>query len=551
MQAKEILLTAFEQAFSDLGLEKPEKITFERPKQPKFGDLSTNVAMLIAKQAGRPARELAASLAQELPRKCPEIARVEVAGPGFCNITFKPAFWQRVLPLIEETGPAYGNGTSGQGKTALVEYVSANPTGPLHVGHGRGAALGDSVARILRAAGYGVDTEYYLNDAGRQMKILGRSVWLRARELAGQKTDFPEDHYQGGYIIDLAREALNAHPGLPDLDEDAGVELCRQFGMEKILADIKGDMLLFRCEHNKFASEKAYLQNGAVARALEQLEKDGHSYHSDGALWLRTESEGDDHDRVLRKRDGSLTYLATDIAYHNEKYERGYDLLVDVWGADHHGYIPRMRAAIRDMGRDPDRFVVLLVQLVNLIRDGKPVQMSTRSGEFYPLRELIDEVGTDAARFTFLSRSNDSPLDFDVDLAKKRSLDNPVYYVQYAHARICALLRRAAEKGIRLPEKTGSATLTGLDSLQELALMRQLSAFPEIVTEAAARLAPYLVSKYLIDLAGEIHGYYAHRQIIDPDDEAGSLARLVLLRACGQTLKNGLFLLGVSAPELM
>lgn len=551
MQAKEVLLEAFNQVISELGLDKPAKIAFERPKQPKFGDLSTNAAMLLAKSAGKPARELAAILAAELPRKCPEIAKVEVAGPGFCNITFKPVLWQRVIARIEEEGAAYGKSAAGTGKTVLVEYVSANPTGPLHVGHGRGAALGDSVARILRAAGYGVDTEYYLNDAGRQMKILGRSIWLRARQISGQKVDFPDDHYKGDYIRDLARELLHLNPGLIDFDEDEGIDMCRKYGMEQILTGIKEDMALFRCEHNRFVSEKAFVQSGAVTKALKHLEESGHSYASEGALWLETGEQGDDHDRVLRKQDGSLTYFATDIAYHHEKYERGYELLVDVWGADHHGYIPRMRVGIQDMGHDPEHFAVLLVQLVNLIRDGKPVQMSTRSGEFYPLRDLIDEVGTDAARFTFLSRSNDSPLDFDVDLAKKRSLDNPVYYVQYAHARVCALLRRAEERGIKLPEKMALEDLAGLDSPEEIAIMRQLAAFEDVVPDAAARLAPYFISKYLVSLAGIIHGYYAHRQIMEADDERGSVARLALLRACGQTLRNGLFLLGVSAPDMM
>lgn len=550
MQAKAVLADALNQIISELGYERSERITLERPKQAKFGDLTTNAAMLLAKPAGRPPKELAALFCERLVSLCPEIQKAEVAGPGFCNVTFRSAVWQSVISAVEEDGAEYGRSRSGAGKTALVEYVSANPTGPLHIGHGRGAALGDSVARILRAAGYGVDTEYYLNDAGRQMNILGRSIWLRARQLSGEEIEFPGDHYRGDYIIELAKQILVATPDLLTRPEEDAIGICRKYGMQEILTGIKTDLGLFRCEHNRFESEELLYSKGAVARVLKYLEEAGRSYEKDGALWLKTAEQGDDHDRVLRKNDGSLTYFASDIAYHHEKFERGYEWLIDVWGADHHGYMPRMRVAISEMGHDPEKFSVLLVQLVNLVRDGKMVAMSTRSGEFYPLADLIEEVGVDAARFTFLSRSNDSPLDFDIDLAKKRTLDNPVYYVQYAHARVCSLLRRAEERGVRLPDRMPAGELAVLEAPEELALMRELSAFTETVSEAAARLAPYLISNYLLSLAALVHGYYAHRQILD-DNESGSKARLALLRACGRTIRNGLFLLGVSAPEAM
>lgn len=551
MQAKILLAEALKNVVDGLGLPMPEKVVIEEPKQLRFGDLSTNIALLLAKETGKPTREIAKAIAEKLESDYPDIEKVEVAGPGFCNVTFRPAIWQRIISDIEEKGGAFGHSEAGKGKRALVEYVSANPTGPLHVGHGRGAALGDSVARLLRAAGYEVDTEYYLNDAGRQMKLLGQSIWIRALQAMSRKVDLPEDCYKGDYIIDLAREVLKLNPGLIDLPEDEGIAICRNFGMEEILREIKTDLGEFRCEHQKFASEKALVQSGAVAKALKYLENGGYSYNNEGALWLETETMGDDHDRVLRKSDGSLTYFATDIAYHHGKYERGYDWLIDVWGADHHGYIPRMQIGIKDMGDDPSKFSVLLVQLVNLLRNGKPEAMSTRGGEFVKLSEVIDEVGVDAARFMYLSRSHESPLDFDLEVAKKSSMDNPVYYVQYAHARVCALMRRAREKGINMPEKTGEAELASLTSQEELALLRQLGNFEDLVANAAASLAPYHISKYLLSLAGIMHGYYAHKQILDESDPAGMMGRLALLRACGQTIKNGLFLLGVSAPDTM
>lgn len=551
MQARNELARALKEIFAEMGTSEPEKLVIEEPKQPRFGDLSTNAGMLLAKEAGRPPKEIAAQIAEKLEAKCPDIAKVEIAGPGFCNVTFKPTIWQKIIPEVEEKGGRFGHSHAGDDKKALIEYVSANPTGPLHVGHGRGAALGDSIARLLRAAGYRVSTEYYLNDAGLQMRNLGLSIWLRTLEASGKKIEYPEQCYKGAYITDLARQLLDEQPGLPDLEEAEGIAICRDYGMREILSWIKTDLAAFRCEHQEFASEKALVKSGAVAKALKHLEVSGHSYINDGALWLETETHGDEKDRVLRKSDGSLTYFATDIAYHHDKYERGYDWLIDVWGADHHGYIPRMNVGIKDMGDDPSKFTVLLVQMVNLIQDGKVKTMSTRSGEFEPLEKVVEEVGVDAARFMFLSRSHETPLDFDIDLAKKRSLDNPVYYVQYAHARVCALMRRAEDRGIELPARMKPEDLKSLDSPEEIALLRQLASYEDVVANAARTLSPYQISKYLLSLAGIMHGYYAHRQILDEADEAGSLARLAMLRACGQTIRNGLFLLGVTAPDIM
>lgn len=551
MQARKTLSAALDTILAEMNLARPDKLVIEAPKNAAHGDLSTNVALLLARQAGSRAPELAREIATRLLALCPDLEKAEAAGPGFCNVTFRPRFWRGVIAEIESRGGAYGHSNAMQGKRALVEYVSANPTGPLHVGHGRGAAVGDSVARLLRAAGAEVGTEYYLNDAGRQMRLLGLSIWLRLRELAGHADPFPDDCYKGDYIRDLARDLLNQRPDLPNLPEDEGRAICQHYGMEQILAGIKLDLANFRCEHQVFFSEKSLVDNGVVARTLRTLEDSGRAYEADGALWFEAKSLGDDQDRVLRKSDGSLTYFATDIAYHQDKFARGYNWLVDVWGADHHGYIPRLRAAIMDMGRDPEKFNVLLIQLVNLSRNGQAISMSTRAGQFETLADVTREVGVDAARFMFLSRSCDSPLDFDLDLAKSRSMDNPVYYVQYAHARVCALERRAAERGITIPAQSDPACLELLDTPEDLALLRRLAAFEDTVSAAAQALAPQYVSHYLMDLAAELHAYYGKHTVLPADEPQKAQARLALFRAVGQVLRNGLFLLGVDAPETM
>ena len=551
MRAADTLRAALRAALKELDLPWPEKLVVEPPREAKHGDLSTNAALVLAKEARRNPRELAAALAERLPALCPDIESIEVAGPGFCNITFKPDFWRRVVTEVEAAGGAWGTSKAGAGREVLVEFVSANPTGPLHVGHGRGAAVGDSLARLLRASGYAVETEYYLNDAGLQMRKLGLSVWLRLREALGEKIDFPDDCYKGDYIRDIAADLLREQPAIATLPEDEARARCGDYAVEQILAGIKADLAAFRVEHNRFFSEKSLVDSGAVAAAFAALEKAGYTYEKDGALWFATTRLGDDKDRVLRKSDGSLTYFASDIAYHHDKYRRGHRWLVDVWGADHHGYTPRMRAAVAAMHEPESSFDVVLIQLVNWLRDGQVVSMSTRAGEFVTLKEVLDEVGTDAARFLFLSRKSDSPLDFDLELATRRNLDNPVYYVQYAHARVCSLLRRAADQGLSLPDRVDEAALAALDTPEDMALLRQMAAFEEMVAQAALHLAPHHVSRYVQELAGLLHGYYAKHQILVPDDRPRAVARLALLRAVGQTLKNGLFLLGVSAPESM
>ena len=550
MRAIETLRTALAAIIEEEGLAWPAKTVIEPPRDPRHGDLSVNSAMLLAKEAKANPRELGQKFAQKLKERCPDVEKVEVAGPGFCNVTYSQSFWRETVADIESAGQSYGE-SKEPGRRVLLEYVSANPTGPLHVGHGRGAAVGDSLARLLRKAGHHVHTEYYINDAGRQMRLLGLSVWLRVLELAGRKVEWPEDYYKGDYIIDIAREMLEANPGLPDMPAAEGEDVCYDKAMNDILNGIKDDLRDFRVEHLRWFSEKTLVEDGAVDAAFAALGKSGYTYDKDNAFWFATEQLGDDKDRVLKKSDGTLTYFASDIAYHHDKFERGFDWLIDIWGADHHGYIPRMRAAITAMGKEQSSFDVVLIQLVNLLREGQPVSMSTRAGTFETLSDVIKEVGADAARFMFLSRKSDSPLDFDLELAKQRSMDNPVYYVQYAYARICAVLRRAAERGFELPEKTDAALLAPLDTPEDMALLRKVAGFEDMLQSAAQCLGVHHVSHYLTELAGLLHSYYAKHQVLLADDAPRTLARLALLRAVGQVVRNGLDVLGVSAPESM
>ena len=549
MRASDLLLSLLQEAVAGLGHEWPAKAVIEPPRDKKFGDLAANCALVLAKSAGKNPRELATQIADRLRASSETIAAVEVAGPGFLNVTFAPSFWQSFIGRVEEAGDRFGASDTGRGSKAQVEFVSANPTGPLHIGHGRGAAVGDSLARIMRFAGYEVEAEYYINDAGRQMRTLGLSIWLRVQELAGRRTDpFPEDCYQGAYIIDIARDMMAADPALPTLEEEAGVDACYEYGLKVIFAGIKRDLADFNVHHDVWFSEKSLVNDGTVERTLAGLKAAGFAYEEDGALWFNTTQFGDDKNRVLRKSDGTLTYFASDIAYHANKYGRGFRYLIDVWGADHHGYIPRMRAAVEAMRQPADSFDVVLVQLVNLLKDGEQVAMSTRAGAFETLADVVREVGTDAARFMFLSRKSDSKLDFDLSLVRQRSMDNPVYYVQYAYARVRAVYRRAAERGI---DVTAPGDLSLLTREEELDLLRMLDRFESIVADAAQMHAPHFVSYYLMDLAGLLHRFYAAHQVLAADEPELTAARLRLLRAVARCVKNGLELLGVSAPESM
>lgn len=550
MRAKTIVTTLLQNHVASLGLPWPTKAVVEIPRDKSFGDIATNIALLLAKQVGKSPRDFAHSIADALKTQSVAVESVSVDGPGFINITLTPAFWYETIRMVEKEGASFGSSNVGGNKKIQVEYVSANPTGPLHIGHGRGAAIGDTLARILSFAGYGVATEYYINDAGRQMRLLGLSVWLRVQELAKKEVIWPDDWYKGDYIIDIAKELMAKTPDLEDMPEEQGVDVCFEYAMQVILDGIKEDLRIFRVGHDVWYSERSLVAKGAIEKTFERLKEAGYSYEKDGALWFRTTDFGDDKDRVLRKSDGSLTYFASDIAYHDDKYNRGFEQVVDIWGADHHGYIPRMRAAISAIGKAREQFDVILVQLVNLLRNGEQIAMSTRAGEFETLADVMAEVGVDASRFMFLSRKSDSHLDFDLELVKQRSMDNPVYYVQYAHARISAVLRKAGERGLALPE-TGGANYNLLQEAAELSLLQTMDKFEDVAQSAAVNLAPHHISHYLMELAGELHSYYAAHQVLGSGDDALALARLALLRVVGRVVANGLELLGVSAPESM
>lgn len=549
MRAEQHLEASFKCLLQEMSLSWPAKAVIELPREAKHGDLATNLALVLSREAGVPPRELASRLAEGLGRSDPDLASVEVAGPGFLNVTFKPRFWHSVVCRVEEAGDRFGASTAGNGCKVQVEYVSANPTGPLHIGHGRGAAVGDSLARVLRFAGYTVSAEYYVNDAGRQMRLLGLSIWLRVKELSGENVHWPEEYYHGGYITDIARRMLEGDPALPFLPDEEGQERCFAYGMREILEGIKQDLKDFRVGHDVWFSERTLVEGGAVQKTFDRLNAAGLTFEQDGALWFRTSQFGDDKDRVLRKSDGSLTYFASDIAYHDNKFRRGFDRVVDIWGADHHGYVPRMRAAVAALGQGPEALEVVLIQLVNLLRNGEQIAMSTRAGQFETLADVVKEVGADAARFMFLLRKSDSPLDFDLEVVKQRTMENPVYYVQYAHARVSSMLRKARESGVRLPAVSSLKGLESLDTEEDFALLRCIDRFEDVAGSAALSLAPHYISHYLLELAGLLHSYYAKHPVLQAGEKVP--ARLALLRAVGQVLHNGLDLLGVSAPESM
>ncbi|HPI91525.1 MAG TPA: arginine--tRNA ligase [Deltaproteobacteria bacterium] len=526
-----------------------ENISVSIPPNKEFGDFATNVAMVSAKKAKKPPREVAATVVQALASHGEFLSRAEVAGPGFINLFLNPVMWAKALREIVVQGKDFGRTSYGAGKKVQVEFVSANPTGPLHIGHGRGAAVGDTLVRILDAAGFEVQAEYYINDIGNQMNNLGLSVLHRYREIHGRDEPFPESGYKGDYIRDIARELISIHgAGLLSKDDDEAVQICREYAAGTILAGIREDLSLFNVHFDRWFSESSLYLDHKVQASLDYLKARGLSYEEDGALWFRTSSFGDEKDRVLRKQDGSLTYFAPDIAYHKDKLDRGFEKVIDIWGADHHGYVPRMNAAIAAMGADKDCFHALLIQLVSLVRDGRPVQMSTRAGEFVTLREIVEEVGKDVARFFFMMRKCDAQLVFDLDLAKKKSEENPVYYIQYAHARICSILKNAAEQGIVASHE--DADLQLLASGDDLDLIKILASCPDMVASSAADLEPHRIAFYLLDVATAFHRFYNRNRVIS-DDAALTRARLILVGAVRQVIANTLALMGVDAPESM
>ncbi|MZH42579.1 MAG: arginine--tRNA ligase, partial [Nitrospinae bacterium] len=444
----------------------------------------------------------------------------------------------------------FGRSDAGQGTKVLIEFVSANPTGPLHVGHGRGAAVGDSLARILKKAGYNLSTEYYVNDVGNQMNFLGRSTWLRYRELLGETIEFPEDHYRGDYIKEIAREVFEKKGDeFSNMSEEECVPFFRQFAKDNILKGIEKDLTDFRVGFDNWFSEASLYEDKSVEKAIDWLQGKGHIYEKDGAVWLKSSAFNDDKDRVIVKQTGERTYFCSDIAYHQNKINRGFKKLINLMGADHHGYVPRMEAVLEAMGYDKKIFKILLVQFVSLLRAGEKVSMSTRSGEFETLADVVNEVGVDAARYFFLMRSSDTHLDFDLELAKKETPDNPVFYIQYAHARICSIFRTAEEKGV-VWDRSSNTDLTPLKDEEEFAMIRAILAFPEVVEKSAQALEVHRISHYLLDLVSRFHGYYSRHRVIS-DDKPLTLARLFLLDALRITIRNGFELMGISSPEKM
>ena len=549
-------------------------IVLERPKSSQHGDYASNLAMQLAKPMKRNPRDIAQALISAMPAS-PLLHKVEIAGAGFVNLYLKPAAKQAVVHAVLESGKAFGRLKTGLGKSVQVEFVSANPTGPLHVGHGRGAAYGASLSNLLEAAGYSVVREYYVNDAGRQMDILALSVWLRYLELAGVRLPFPPNAYQGDYVREMARllqathkvryvragEAILSEPSTPAADPEAYLDRLianakdllgadysslHEFVLTEQLADCRHDLLEFGVTFDAWFSEKSLFDSGLVERAAARLERSGHLYVKDGAKWFRSTDFGDEKDRVVQRENGQYTYFASDIAYHINKYERGFDRMINVWGADHHGYILRLKGALSALALESDRLTIALVQFAVLYRNGKKASMSTRAGEFVTLRELREEVGNDAARFFYVLRKSDQHLDFDLDLAKSQSNDNPVYYIQYAHARVCSVMEQWGGN----PAQLVNADLTPLVEEQELQLLQTLLDYPEQIQSAAYELAPHLVAFYLKELAAGFHSYYNSTRLLVEDGRVRE-ARLALAAAVRQVLRNGLEILGVGAPDKM
>ncbi len=533
---------------------KSPQIILEVPKREGQGDFATTLALSLSKEEGRPPREIASDLVSMLQGRSPLIQKIEIAGPGYINFFLSKDHWHQALLDILEKKERYGRASVGAGKKVQIEFVSANPTGPLHVAHGRAAALGDALALLLQAVGYQVDREYYINDVGNQMNLLGRSTYLRYRELFGEKVTFPDESYRGSYIIEIAEEIKqSAGDRYLTGSEEEHLPYFVRTSYQTILGWIRRDLDQFGVHFDRWFPEEDLYRNKEVDASLEFLKSAGVLYEQDGALWVATTRYGDDKDRVVMRSNRQMTYFASDIAYHRNKFERGYDRLIDIWGADHHGYIARVKAVAAAMGHSPDRLDIVIHQLVNLLREGKPVAMSKRSGEFVTLREVMDEVGIDATRFFFLMRRSDTSLDFDLELAKKASTENPVYYVQYAHARVCSILRVAAERGVNVEAEIQNvklADLTVLDLPEEQALIKQLSIYPDLLQSAAEVLEPHRLTFYLQELAGMLHRYYFDHRVVT-EDLPRTRARLVLMAAVQIVLRNALAILGVRAPERM
>ena len=534
----------------ELELSPFPEIVVEKPKDEKMGDFSTNVAMTLARSERKNPKVIAESVARYIKNGSNYLSQVEIAGPGFINLKMSNEFFLERLKNAVKQGDGFGQTDVGQGTKVMIEFVSANPTGPLHVGHGRGAAVGDALGRILKKAGYDLSTEYYINDVGNQMNFLGRSTWLRYRELLGEAIEFPDDHYRGEYIKNIANEIVEQKGDeFLSKPEEECLPFFRKFAKDNILKGIEKDLAEFRVNFDNWFSEQSLYEDNSVERAIEWLKGKGHIYEKDGAVWLKSSAFNDDKDRVIVKQTGEKTYFCSDIAYHQNKISRGFKRLINLMGADHHGYVPRMEAVLEAMGYDKKTFKILLIQFVSLLRAGEKVSMSTRAGEFETLADVVSEVGVDVARYYFLIRSSDTHLDFDLELAKKETPENPVFYIQYAHARICSIFRTAEEKGV-VWNRSNEVNLAPLVEEEEFGIIRAVLAFPEVVEKSARAMEVHRIPHFLLDMVSRFHGYYSRHRVIS-DDKALTLARLFLLDSIRITIRNGFELMGILAPEKM
>lgn len=551
-QVQEKLKQEIKAAVLKTGLVSEEQlpeVILEIPKEKAHGDYSTNMAMQLTRIARKAPRLIAEEIIANFDKEKVSVEKIEVAGPGFINFYMDNRYLVELIPQILEQGDDYGKSDYGKGQKIQVEFVSANPTGDLHLGHARGAAVGDSLCNILEKAGFDVTREFYINDAGNQINNLAWSVEARYFQALGMEKEMPEDGYHGQDIIDLGKKlAENFGDKFVHMDEEERFNYFRKYALEYELEKLKTDLANFRVHFDVWFSETSLYENNKIEPTLQQLREKGHIYEKDGATWFASTKFGDDKDRVLIKNDGTYTYLTPDIAYHLNKFERGFDKVINIWGADHHGYIPRVKAAIEALGIDPERLEVQIIQLVQLYKDGEKVRMSKRTGKAVTMRELVEDVGLDATRYFFAMRSPDSHMDFDLDLAVSQSNENPVYYAQYAHARICSILRQAEEKNYTISKDTNVQLLT---SEKAIDLLKQLGEFPQAIIDAAEKRIPHRITNYINELASAFHSFYNAEKVLNDDNREETEARLALIKAVQITLKNALTLIGVSAPEKM
>ncbi|WP_406686049.1 arginine--tRNA ligase [Rossellomorea vietnamensis] len=524
-------------------------VILEIPKEKSHGDYSTNMAMQLARVAKKAPRMIADDIVANFDQSKASIEKMEIAGPGFINFYMNNEYLTDLIPLILDQDQEYGQSDAGNGERVNVEFVSANPTGDLHLGHARGAAVGDSLCNVLEKAGYNVTREYYINDAGNQIHNLAISVEARYFQALGQDKAMPEDGYHGQDIIEIGKKLAEEFGSkYAEVSDEERYKFFREYGLKIEMAKLQKDLEMFRVPFNVWYSETSLYENGKIDAALKTLRDNGHVYEEDGATWFRSTELGDDKNRVLIKNDGTYTYLTPDISYHQDKFERGHDVLINIWGADHHGYIPRMKAAIEALGFDRDKLEVEVIQLVHLYKDGEKMKMSKRTGKAVTLRELVEEVGLDAVRYFFAMRSADTHMDFDLDLAVSQSNENPVYYAQYAHARICSILRQAEEQGLASEDKI-DLKLIGTE--KEVDLLKKLGEFPQMIADAAEKRTPHRVANYINDLASAFHSFYNANKVLDEENRELTTARLALVKVVRVTLQNALALIGVAAPEKM